>query len=383
MLTVKFPKLQKNIYYIALFVIYFLFLIRYYYGPDIATYVPYYEYSTTLEKASQGRVGNNFEIGYRVFNVLCNRLGLSYWGMTAVITTLYFIAISLLFKHIDRFRSFGLMVLVAFDYNLIYAENRQCLAVTFFIFGILLLQNKKYIWALFSLLVCAMMHKSGIFVVAMSLCYYLFSSWQLSKSIYQILAAILLALVFLPVSDFLLTFAQHLPLPDNLTASLAHHLSLGRQIQVVVIVYLLLLIAISHYTLYIEKDKASRIGFIALIGIVILVTLYQYYFLLNRIRSYFIPFIIVWVIRLISQKDTPIPYAALVRQTLASLLIVYSVFSAWSFYRMSNKLSCPLNEACTVFTLINNPAWAVRNHQMQMAEHFWRYDYMKDNQNKL
>ena len=42
-LTERYPRLQRDIFYIAWCTIAFLFAIKYYYGPDIASYVPFYE----------------------------------------------------------------------------------------------------------------------------------------------------------------------------------------------------------------------------------------------------------------------------------------------------------------------------------------------------
>ena len=41
-LTERYPRLQRDIYYIAFGVIAFLFIIKYYYGPDIWNYARFY-----------------------------------------------------------------------------------------------------------------------------------------------------------------------------------------------------------------------------------------------------------------------------------------------------------------------------------------------------
>ena len=387
LLTVNYTKIQRDIFYIALGIIYFLFLIRYYYGPDIASYVPYFEKLPKSLKLNDLINGyhEHFEVGYYLLNVIFHTIGLSYWWLTAFITSLYFLAVYLLFKNIPSFRSFALMILVALDYNLIYAENRQCLAVAFFIFAILLFQKKKFLWGLVMMVICVTMHKSAIFIVALSLFYFVLKNWKIPTYLYQLLFAILAILVVLPVSKISTALIAILPLPANYVASLSHHLSLGTQFQLIALIYLITLFCFMYYRLYNNKTRNSWITFISIIGLAIIVVVYQYYFLLNRIRSYFIPFIIVELLRLVchEREHLHIRYASFLRQITAVIVIMYCIHSAIAFYRMSEKLSCPLNNACTIFNLIDDTPSNIRGHQMQLAEKFWEVDYNKDEKNKL
>ena len=387
LLTVQYPRLQKQLYYIAISITYFLFVIRYYYGPDIASYVPFYENPPTLNQILNPDISLEFEKGYALFNLVCYRIGLDYWGMTAIITTLYFIAIALLFRLVPSNRSFGLMVLIALDYALIYAQNRQCLAVSFFIFSVLLLRNKRFLWAILCAVICFSMHKSAPFVLLLTFIYFFVRRLRAKEYVYQIILFVLIIMVFVPVGKISSNLISALPFSSSIIASLQHHFMLGTNIQVIVLLYASVLICIQHLIQYGDKRSFTWISYIAFLGIVITICFYQYYFILNRIRSYFLPFIIVYVLQMVhsstQNKAKHIPYFSLLRQTVAIIALLFSIHSVFSFYRMSKKISCPLHKTCTIFNLIDTPSWAVKNQQMKIAKHFWENDYMKENTNKL
>ena len=56
LLTDRWPTLQKQIFPFVTLLAYFLLVIRYYYGPDIWTYVPHYEKIPTPLPRVQGHL---------------------------------------------------------------------------------------------------------------------------------------------------------------------------------------------------------------------------------------------------------------------------------------------------------------------------------------
>ena len=85
--------------------------------------------------------------------------------MTAVISTLYFIAIYQLFKQLKEAKIFALMILVIMDIGVMYAALRQCLAISMFIFMILALQKNKTTNSIIYALLAILFHKSAIFAI--------------------------------------------------------------------------------------------------------------------------------------------------------------------------------------------------------------------------
>ena len=133
LLTTRNKRSNKLIYNIAFFVVFFIVSIKYYYGPDTALY--FFTYND-IENTFSFDTDQYIEPGFSLFCLLLKKLGVSYWGMTFVVTILYFTAIRILFSSLTKYRTLALTSLVTFEYNLMFFELRQSLAVTFFIVSI-------------------------------------------------------------------------------------------------------------------------------------------------------------------------------------------------------------------------------------------------------
>ena len=380
-----YPKLQRDLYHLELVVMIFLFVIRYYYGPDINSYVPHYE-SLGNPTWVLGHLDEvQFESGYNILCSVIKWLGGSYWVLTAVITLLYFSAIVVLFQGLTRYRALGLSVLILLDYSLIAVQNRQALAVVCFIYMVLLMQHRKYLWAIVLAVCCALMHKTGIAVVAVIWTYWFFKDIAFRPYVYEVLAVILLILMVIPVSNISQMVVDALPLSESLTKSIEHHLSLGRQIQLVAIIYLLLLVTVSYFMRYVHHTRRNMILFTMFIGVIVLVVFYQYYFLLNRIRSYFLPIIISWLIDVVieARQTRRVPYSQLVVQTLMVVVFLYLGHNIYTFQRETTRLHAPIYKTSTIFDLTKHSSSEIKERQLRIANRYWELDYMRDDTNKL
>ena len=387
-LTERYPRLQRDIFYIAWFVVAGLFAVKYYYGPDIWSYVPFYEtvpsYTSIITHPVDLRFG--FEPGFALFCRFMKDCGFSFYWMTCILSCVYFIVILALFRKIDRKRAFALAILVSLDYNVICYELRQCLAVVFFLLMALAVERKHYLWAALCAFLTIICHKSGLFAVVPTLAYFVISNARMSMhTISQLLLVLLVIAFLLPVTQLSLGFLDHLPFSESVLYSIRHHLSLGRQVQVVFLIYALTLVCIVHYTQYC-KSRNEIIAIIATIGILCIVILYQYYYLLNRVRSYFTPVLIVYIFRLIQDaegREIHIPYGKLLKQTTSFFLILYMIHSTIAIHKGGIVLKNKVNDACTVFDLINQDKGALQRRQMMKARKFWEEDYMQHETNKI
>ena len=379
LLTDRWSAVQRQLFPILSCVLYFLCIITYYYGPDIQTYVPHYETIESLGEVWHKGGDNKFEIGYSLLCSLLHGLGWSYWWMTWTVKTLYFIALWLLLRTLPKRKIFALSCIVMTDTNLIMHEARQCLAVSFFVFMILLLQHKKYIWAVVCAVVTVFMHKSGFFPIGLTLCgMFLYRTRQYAV-IYTILTIILLVLVVLPVQRISTSIMDVLPLPKTYIASLSHHLSLGLQFQTVAVIYLALLLIFGIYLSYDSRRKYTWYAVMALCGMGVIVILYPYYFLLVRLRSYFVPFIVCYLVVLLSDasRTRAVPYGTMMKQALMMLVLVYYIHVAVGQERGAKLLQSPVYRGCTVFELTQASSRQIRNRQMQIAASYWKNDYMQ------
>lgn len=386
-LTERYPRLQRDIYWIAWSVITFLFTIKYYYGADIASYVPFYENmqspSSLLTHPDEN--SKRFEIGYALFCSILKSWGVSFYWMTAIISLFYFTVIAVLFTRIERKRSFALAILVVLDYNCIFATYRQCLAIGCFVLMVICLQDRKYLWAILLAVLTASFHKSGAFVVSVVLLYYLVRGKWVSASLYQLIFVVLILVFMLPIANISSSFVTHLPLPSSYIDSLQHHLGLGRQIQIVFIAYAVTLITVTHFSQF-KRMKAGGIAAAALVGLAFVAVMYQYYYLLWRIRSYFIPIVIVYAFNLIQQAEDEhkhVPHGAFIKQCSSMILLLYLAYSTYTFHRSASAMKYPIYASSTVFDLIDHRSSDIRNAQLKQARTWWREEWMKDDHNKV
>ncbi len=385
-LTERVPRVQRGIFYVVFLTIYILYTAKLYYGPDIRFYVPFYESLPSWQTVLYGGRQWQYEWGFVFFCSILKSIGFSFWGMTAVISTLYFVALLHLLEQVEKKRCFALMCIVVLDSTLITVALRQCLAVAFFIFMVLAWQKKRYVVSFACMLCVAACHKSGLIAILFPVLFVLVHNMRVTESWYELLIVVLMLMVLVPMAQLTSPIINRLPLPQELYQSAHHHLQLGRQIQMVAVLYMVVLLLGEHYTRY-EHTYWQKVTVVAIAGMAVVVALYQYYYLLNRIRSYFVPFVVVQLLELVQRTDKAtayrVPYNALLRQTAALIVFVYIGFYTWRFERNTAQYSVPLYKASTVLDLRDAEMWQVRNRQMEIAKGYWANDFMKGEANLL
>lgn len=387
-LTERYPRLQRDIYYISLFTITFLFTIKYYYGADIWNYVHFYKELSPSPKYvwhHSNSIPHNFELGYALLCSAMKSIGISFYWMTAIISLSYFTVIALLFRNIPHKRSFALAILVVLDFNCIFATYRQCLAVSCFILFVLCFRDRKYLISVIMAVLTVLFHKSGIFAVSLTGLLMLIPARKDSASLYQLLFLVLILTLIMPIAQISESFIMHLPLPSSYLHSLQHHLTLGRQIQTVFIVYAVTLFVIAYFTQY-NRSRVQAITVSVIAGLILVAFMYQYYYLLVRLRSYFLPLVITFAFGLVQgseEQGRRVPYGALVKQAAFFLLLLYMSYATYAFNRDTKKMKSNIYIASTVFDLLDHQSSDIEKSQMNKALKFWKEDFMKDTHNKV
>lgn len=108
------------------------------------------------------------------------------------------------------------------------------------------------------------------------------------------------------------------------------------------------------------------------ICIAVIVFLYQYWYLLNRLRSFFLPFIIVYMQREIAENKIA---DALPRQIFAAIFCVYATIFAISSNNQSHYAKSHTNDICTIFDVINGDKEQIIERQHKEASLFWEHDF--------
>ncbi len=387
--TERYPRLQRQIFYFVFAFVYICYTSKLYYGPDIKLYVYYYEHLPSVGAMLNGHVKLwfSFEWGFVFFCSLLSSIGINFWGLTAIISTLYFASLFLVLRKLEYKRCFAMMCILILDSTLVTVTLRQCLAVSMFLFMMVAWQDKKYFWSLVCMVLTAVFHKSGIIAVSFPVMFLLLHNFNLREGWYQLLIVLLIAMFALPIAHLISPLANALQGSGALIHSARHHLQLGRQIQTVFFIYMIVLILAEHYTRYGFPHKWSSWAVVAVVGMAVVVALYQYYYLLNRIRSYFLPIVVVYLMNLIQESDKkgsyPISYNHLFRQVTALVVFSYMSFYTYRFERNTSCYSVPLYKASTLLDLRDAEMWQVRNRQMEIADGYWKNDFMKKENNRL
>lgn len=380
------PRLQNDIFKVSFFLTYFLFTIKYYYGPDINQYVPNYIETESLTYAFNHLSNLQFESGYNLFCGLLRSLGCSFWCMTAVISTIYFGAIYALFKQLKSKKTFALMILVVLDNALMYAALRQSLSIACFIFMILALQKKDYLATIVCAVLSILFHKSAMFVIPPTLLIFAITNSNLKQYTFELLLLLLCVLVVVPLINIINPVIELLPLSTAIKKSIEHHLLLGRAVQVVFLLYFVALLCINYF----NANNSSRNDIIKIsvvVGFIFIVCFYQYYYVLNRIRSFFIPLILLYTINQTHQyfqnKSLSIPYSKIIKQLSVLFIFVYVTFLTYTQENSFRQTVSQIHDCTTIFDLLRYDKNTLQQRQLKKAKTFWDRDFMSETNNLI
>lgn len=362
-------RFNQQIFNIAWFLSFFVFAIKYYFGPDIVFYSELYDATPSNSLISLDWLKKaNCEYGYAIYCNILKYFGASLWLTTFIITALYFAAIYQLFKHIQNYRTFALFVIIVLDYNLLVCEFRQCMAVSLFIFALLCFIKKRHVAAVLLVTIAAFMHKSALFATAAFVCVLIFQRLRFTKLTYGILLILLLALTILPIEEIANFFTSLLPLTPATVKSIEHHISVSIQFQSVFLVYAALFLCLAFQKMPTFDRSWKSILLITIIGSVIIVFFYRNWLLLNRLRSYFLPFILVYCIHIFGkQRDGN----RLLRQGLAAITLFYCIVWGYAYKKGLELEENKVSETSTIFARLNKSEEQIKAENMEKAKLFW------------
>ena len=367
-----YPRMQRQIFYIAMVVIAVWCTAKYAYGPDIKNYIPFYANlrGPSYDLSHMSRY--YFEPGFVVFCSVLKGWGFTFWMMTAVISVLYFTSLTLVLRELEEYRTLALMMVVFLDNNLILSEFRQCLAVSLYIFFILLIRKRKYIWSLVPLLLCVTMHKSALLIVFFTILFHLLRGINVQRVGYLLLSLLIVGLLFFPLMSIFEGYINQFAISSDMQSSLLHHIKVGKLFQRVFLLYVFTILLLAYYKQDASIDK--RRHWLMWCCVAVIVCLYPYWFLLNRLRSYFLPFLVVYVIRTVRQKDIK---DVLPRQLYTAFLILYVAVFLIQIPSKNALLRYPTDNISLVFERRYHSEAALQSRQMRQAKMYWKYDYKK------
>lgn len=368
----RYDKVCKQVYDLAFVVLVVMVGAKYMLGPDVANYVPHYNTLPCLDCIVSALDDLQFEPGFNLYCSVLKTLGVSFWGMTLSVTLLYYAAIYLLFRRLTAHRTLALFALVLLDYNLVLYEYRQCLAVAFFIFAYLLLEKRKYVCGVLCVLMCVLMHKSSVFVCMATLLFMMFWQFSLDKKAYIALAVLLCSMLVLPMSSLGDMIVHSLPLGGSIKDSLSLHLAMGSKVQIIFPIYFLAILCLAYYSNFSDKDR--RWHWMMWLCVAAIVTMYQYWFLLNRLRSFVLPFLLVYMQSEIAQSERK--KDLLPAQLFGVVFMLYAAVFTYSSNQTPSYAKSRTNRVSTVFELRDHSPEELQERQMKEAILFWKHDFV-------
>ena len=365
--------LSNQLYQVAILTTAFLVGIKYYFGPDIMIYVPMYETIQTPIDLYYNPNPSRYEIGFRFYCSICKHwLGLNFWAMTASITILYFTSLHLVLRQLPALKTFALFTIIFLQTNLVFFEYRQCMAVALFILSILAFNKQQYILYILFTLLALLIHKSAPIVCGVSLIGLIIFRFKQDNSFFAISILFLFAFIAIPLKSLLLTLSDLLPFSANVLKSIQDHLIVERRVQVVFLAYLIVSYCVYYYFYQSKKLKTWHI--ITICGLIMIALFYQYWFFINRLRSYFIPFIALYTISLCYNSINKYIFAK-----QSAILIIYFLFfiNLKNLYIGNGNLKSGIAETSTIFQLLNDTEENIKNRNLKKAETFWLTEYQK------
>lgn len=368
LLSYNMPRMAEQLYKLAFAVTAVGFTIKYYYGPDITTYVPFYESIEPWGSLAETIRTTSLETGFVVYCWLCRSAGLSFWWMTAGVSIIFFGAIYLLIGELKAKKVLALTLMVVLMPDLITAQLRQCMAVSMFVFAILAARKEHTAQAIVFCILAFTMHKASLLVILPALAYWGMQRIEMKNSIWALLMiglAILLVVSDNAIVDKLMKMSA-----DGLVSkSISYHLSFAKQIQLNFALYMLAIVVMVQYA---ERNTGRNLMLaMTAAGLTMAVMFYQHFLLLNRLRAYFVPFAVVYIFNYVRGKsEAKAPYINLVRQTAVAFLLIFMSYKTITFDR-NWKNDGNVMEVCTLLNLSNSSSEEIKERQMARASSFW------------
>lgn len=370
-------RLHNQLYNLAFITVAFIVSIKYYYGPDIAFYVLFYEKVGTPSFVMQnsGRIEGGIELGFALYASILKWLGFSYWLFTVSITAIYFYAIYLCFRHLKAYKVFALLVLVVFEANILFFEFRQALSVSFYLFSVLAYLNKKYISYLLFAIIAVFFHKSGAFAGLLTFVIFFVPPIRFDRRQYVAVLILLIVGIFLSLGELAVAVAPLLPAASSVVNSIVHHFDVEKPFQFILFVYALSIYSLYYYGSPLTEKLNKRYLLLMLTFFVFVAFFYKYWFFLGRFRSYFIPLAIVLVINtMVVEYKKPIIY----KQLLIFFVFVFCFIYARGLYLSNKNSDTKILTATTVFSRINESEKTIRKRNMKKADDYFKNEYLKN-----
>jgi hypothetical protein len=202
---------------------------------------------------------------------------------------------------------------------------------------------------------------------------------QLDRRTFYLLIGVLVVMMILPLKDIFEPILQNFSFSRDSDNSIEHHLLLGKKFQTILIVYILIVfIAAYHY----KNLSNKKLQWFIFFSVFILIVFYQHYYILNRLRSYFLPVLIVYLFQFLYSKNR-FANTVILRQIFIVAILLYSINTIRAKYIDHNIIlsKSHIYDTSTIFDRKNYSEGEIKKRQMRKAKIYWEEEFTKNDKN--
>lgn len=356
--------------------------LKYYWGNDIASYVPYYENMPdiwTLMSSGWGGFVDYFEIGYSLFCSIAKGFGLSFWGLTLFINIVLFHSLYRLINLAPKYKCiiFGITFVVCIE--LAFNQIRQALSCAFFFYFICAILQNKSMAKVLCLAFCSLItHKSSvlaIFPVLFLLCLSDEKLCALKRSSFGFLCLIAIILLPIDLKDLFTQIAKTLNLDKSIIDS-ATDAFYGKKINKFLFPNILPLLIPAFIKDERTDHKTLLLRSICFIGNAYISIFLTYDRFLLRLQYFFLPINYIYAYDLLTYayKKHKQPYV--IKEYILLTSVIASLYSVLMFKAIfKGSIERKNNDNPTVITAMfknEEEKEAIKKMQLFEASENWR-----------
>jgi hypothetical protein len=361
-------KLNQQVYLLSFAATFFIVSIKYYYGSDIVGYYSLYtsvaspwEIITNITANDSVKMGAS--VGYVFLCSVLKYCGISFWGISFIVTIIYFSAIYRLFALVDQYKVFGLFLIALLDHNLLFLAFKQMLAVSFFIFCFLAFLNHKAKRGIAFAFIAITMHGSAIFALLLLFVGMYWNRIRVSKAWWYCLLIALCLLFVVSLEPLVPFIMQMVPSGTSIADKLHYHLLAPKPRQTIFAIYVCFIFCIIKY---VNHEKVKKWNFLAFLFCAAIVAFYQYWLLLIRFHAYLVPLLFIYGVYLMGENKVQI-----YKQILVVVVYLYAINFIIKSYRYNINSESKVTSTTTIFNRITESEESIRERNFKKAKLYW------------
>jgi hypothetical protein len=187
-------------------------------------------------------------------------------------------------------------------------------------------------------------------------------------------------MVLIPLQQILIHVINILPINVAIKMSLSYHVLFFNRYQGILILYSVILFLL--FLLNIDNPIYKKMSVIVFVGAITISVFYQSQAILWRLRSYFLPFIVVYLFTAshfyITSNEVTCSRlfnksGKLVIAIVTIYIMGYSAKSIYSVNKIMNETPSAIYEKSTIFDLISKDGEEIKSDRLQRAKEYWAW----------